>query len=164
LVIASLVIGSVVLWGAWGMLTIVNPATVLATRDDMAAMEWIRDHIPSDAKFLINVRHWQGGTYVGTDGGYWIPLLTGRATVLPPAVYLYGPAEYVKGINDLAEAAVAVESWDAESMRRLLSDNGVTHVYVGARGGPVTPRMLMNSPYYRPVYSRGPVWIFQIEK
>jgi len=162
LVILSLIIGSVVLWGAWGMLTIVNPATVLATRDDMAAMDWIRRNLPPDARFLINVRHWQGGTYVGTDGGYWIPLLTGRETILPPAIYIYGSAEYVRGINELAEEIVAIESFNEESTRQLLRDNGVTHVYIGARGGSITPQMLMGSPYYRPVYSNGAVWIFQV--
>ena len=145
------------------MLPIVNPATVLATRDDMAAMEWIRDHIPSEATFLINVRHWQGSTYVGTDGGYWISLLTGRDTVLPPTIYIYGSAEYVKGINDLAAAISAAESLDAENIRQLLRDNGVTHVYVGARGGRITPQMLIDSVHYCAVYSNGAVWIFQFQ-
>ncbi|MFQ5813327.1 MAG: hypothetical protein ACE5I2_09105 [Anaerolineae bacterium] len=161
--IGLLVIGSVALWGAGEMLSIVNPSTVLATRDDVAAMDWIRRHVPSDARFLINVRHWQSGTYVGTDGGYWIPLLTGRDTILPPAIYTYGSAEYVKGINDLAEAIIAVESFDEESTRQLLDDNGVTHIYIGARGGSITPQMLMGSSYYRPVYSNGAVWIFQLQ-
>jgi hypothetical protein len=160
----ALAITLVALWGAWEMLPIVNPGTVLATRYDMAAMDWIRHNIPSDARFLINVRHWQGGTYVGTDGGYWIPLLAGRDTVLPPAVYLYGSGEYVKGINDLAEAIVAAESFDAENIRQLLSDNGVTHVYVGARGGPITPQMLTGSAHYHAVYSNGAVWIFEFQR
>jgi hypothetical protein len=159
----AIMITLIALWGASGMLSILNPATVLATRDDVAAMDWIRRQVPCDARFLINVRHWQGGTYVGTDGGYWIPLLTGRDTVLPPAVYIYGSAEYVKGINDRAEDIVAIESFDEESTRQLLEDNGVTHVYVGARGGSITPQMLMDSPYYRPVYSNGAVWIFQFQ-
>jgi len=159
----------VALWGAGGMLSIVNPATVLATRDDVAAMDWIRRHAPSDARFLINVRHWQGGTYVGNDGGYWIPLLTGRDTILPPAIYIYGSAEYVKGINDLAEEIIAIESFDEVEedfprTRQLLDDNGVTHVYIGARGGSITPQMFMGSSYYRPVYSNGAVWIFQLQR
>jgi len=150
-------------------LPIVNPGTVLATRDDVAAMDWIRRHLPPDARFLINVRHWQGSTYVGTDGGYWIPLLTGRDTILPPAIYIYGSAEYVEGINNLAEAVVAIESFDEGSTRQLLDDSGVTHVYIGARGGSITPQMLGNpqvarSPYYRPIYSNGAVWIFQLQR
>ncbi len=161
--ILTVVIALVALWGAWDMLSIVNSNTVLATRDDMAAMDWIRRNVTSDAKFLINVRHWQGGTYVGTDGGYWIPLLTGRETILPPAIYIYGSAEYVQGINDLAEAIVAVESFDEENTRQLLRNHGVTHVYIGARGGSITPQMLMDSSHYRPVYSNGAVWIFQFQ-
>lgn len=90
-------------------------------------------------------------------------MLAGRDTILPSAVYVYGAAEYVKGVNDLAEKIVAIESFDEESARQLLSDNGVTHVYVGARGGSITPQMLMDSSYYRPVYSNGAVWIFQFQ-
>jgi len=170
----AIAIALVALWGAGGMLSIVNPATVLATRDDMAAMDWICRHAPSDARFLINVRHWQGGTYVGNDGGYWIPLLTGRDTILAPAVYIYGSAEYVKGINDLAEEIVAIESFDEVEGRRssrdfprtrqLLDDNGVTHVYIGARGGSIIPQMLIGSSYCSPVYSNGAVWIFQLQR
>ena len=162
--ILAVVIVLVVLWGAWEMLPIVNPATVLATRDDMAAMDWIRHNVPSDARFLINVRHWQGGTYVGSDGGYWIPLLTGRDTVLPPAIYIYGSAEYVKGINDLAEEILATESFDEERVQQLLRDNGVTHVYIGVRGGSIAPQMLIGSSYFRPVYSNGAVWIFRVQE
>ena len=156
------------------MLPVINPGTVLTTRDDVAAMDWIRRHLPPDARFLINVRHWQGGTYVGADGGYWIPLLTGRDTILPPAIYIYGSAEYVEGINNLAEAVVAIESFDEVEedfprTRQLLDDSGVTHVYIGARGGSITPQMLGNpqvarSLYYRPVYSNGAVWIFQLQR
>lgn len=162
--ILAIVITLGALWGAWQVLPIVNPGTVLATRDDLTAMEWIRSHIPSNAKFLINLRHWQGSTYVGTDGGYWIPFLTGRDTILPPAIYIYGSAEYVKGINDLAAALVTMKSFDAESTWRLLRDNGVTHVYIGARGGGITPQMFMGSSYYHPVYSNGAVWIFQLQE
>jgi hypothetical protein len=176
----AVVIAFVTLWGAWEMLPIVNPATVLATRDDMAAMDWIRRHAPSDAVFLINVRHWQGGTYVGNDGGYWIPLLTGRETILPPAIYIYGSAEYVRRINDLAEEVAAIESLDEERIHQLLDDNGVTYIYIGARGGGITPQMVMGSSCtltssstgsgqssghcYSPVYSNGAVWIFQLRE
>jgi hypothetical protein len=159
----TIVIVIATLWGAWQMLPIVNPATVLATRDDMVAMDWIRHNIPSDARFLINVRHWQGGTYVGSDGGYWIPLLTGRDTTLPPAIYIYGSAEYVKRINDLAEEIITIESFDEERVQQLLRDNGVTHVYIGARGGGIAPQMLIGSSYFRPVYCNGAVWIFRVQ-
>ncbi len=161
--ILAIIIVLVVLWGAGGMLSIVNPTTVLATRDDMAAMDWIRRHLPSEARFLINVRHWQDGTYVGSDGGYWISLLTGRDTILPPAVYVYGSIEYVKGVNDLAGKIAAIESFEREETLQLLRDNGVTHVYIGARGGSITPQLLIDSSYYDPVYSNGAVWIFQFQ-
>ena len=90
-------------------------------------------------------------------------MLTGRDTTLPPAIYIYGSAEYVKGINDLAEEIIATESFDEERVQQLLRDNGVTHVYIGVRGGSITPQMLIGSSYFRPVYSIGAVWIFRVQ-
>ncbi|MFQ6059521.1 MAG: hypothetical protein ACE5MB_11655, partial [Anaerolineae bacterium] len=157
-------IALVALWGAWSMLSIVNPVTILATRDDVAAMAWIREHTSPGAKFLINARHWQEGTYVGSDGGYWIPLLTGRRTTLPPAVYIYGPLAYQMRIRALAEAVAEAKSLDDEGLGRLLQDEGVTHVYLGARGGNLTPQMFLDAPGYRLAYSNGAVWIFALTR
>jgi len=162
----GLSIVAVAIWGALGMLSIVNPACILATRDDMAAMEWIRQNTPKDAKFLINARYWQWGLYVGTDGGYWIRLLAGRKTTLPPVVYGFISPEYIAEVNALARPmaspALAKRALlDDEGMRRLLDERGVTHVYIGARGGSIRPTMLLDNPYWRLVYSSGAVWIFE---
>jgi len=157
----GLLIALAALWGARGLLPIVNPVTVLATRDDVVAMDWICENTLEGAKFLINTRLWQGRTYVGTDGGYWIPLLTGRQTTLPPAIYIYSSPEYIAQVNALAEVVAVADSLDDEGMRKLLREEGVTHVYIGAKGGKITPQMLLDSPHYRLVYSSGGVWIFE---
>ncbi len=161
--VLGLLIALATLWGARGLLPIVNPVTVLATRDDVAAMDWIRENTPEGAKFLINTRLWQGRTYVGTDGGYWIQLLAGRQTTLPPAIYIYSSPEYIAQVNALAEVVATTDSLDDEGMRKLLREEGVTHVYIGAKGGRITPQMLLGSPHYRLVYSSGAVWIFEAD-
>jgi hypothetical protein len=154
----------VALWGAWGMLSIVNPVTVLATRDDMEAMAWIREQTPREAKFLINARHWQEGAYMGSDGGYWIPLLTGRQTTLPAVIYVYGPPSYMKRISTLAKTVAEANSLKDEGLLRLLEEERVTHVYLGARGGSLTPQMFLDDPGYRLVYSNGAAWIFAVTR
>ena len=150
------------LWSAWGMVSIVNPTTVLATVEDMAAMNWIKESTALDAVFLINTRYWQLGTYVGTDGGYWIPQLTGRRTLLPALSYSYGAPDYVQHVADMARTVSETMDADDPELRGILEQENVTHVYIGARGGPLTPQMFLRSSHYRPVYSTGGVWVFEV--
>jgi hypothetical protein len=146
------------------MVSIVNPATVLATVEDLSAMNWIKENTPLDAVFLINTRYWQLGTYVGTDGGYWIPQLTGRRTLLPALSYTYGAPDYVRHITDMARTVSEIKDADDPELQDILEQEKVTHVYVGARGGPLAPQMLLGNSRYRPVYSTGAVWIFEVRR
>lgn len=153
----------VTLWGASGMLSVVNPATVLATRDDVAAMQWIRQNVSPDARFLINVRLWQEGSYMGTDGGYWIPLLAQRQTVMPPAIYVQGSKEYINEINEIGRVVSSAQSFDDPNLQKLIEEYRITHVYLGARGGTLTPQMLLHDRRVHMLYSDGTVWIFELD-
>jgi len=159
---ASFVILALVLalWGGWETLDIINPITVLATLEDLRAMDWIRANTPPDALFLINTRGWQYNMQMGTDGGWWIPLLTGRRTTLPPVLYTLAGSSYSEEVNHIAEMVAKAASLDEPPVRELLERIGVTHVYIGARGGHLTPQMLLKSDDFRPVYCSGEVWIF----
>jgi len=148
--------------GAWKMIQVVNPVTVLATRDDMVAMSWIREHVPEDAHFLINVRHWQGSTYVGSDGGYWLWLITGRKTVLPPIAYVYGPPDYAGRVLADAVTVAKATSLDDEGVLELAYREHVSHVYLGAKGGNLSPQALLEDPRAELVYSNGAVWVFAL--
>ncbi|MFX1412190.1 MAG: hypothetical protein ACFFA6_17755, partial [Promethearchaeota archaeon] len=72
--------------------------------------------------------------------------------------------DYVQAVNELAEWASAIESFDDAVTRERLRREGITHIYVGARGGHITPQKLLGVEGYRLVYSRGPVWIFAVEE
>ncbi len=152
------------IWGAWGMVSIVNPVTVLATAEDLQAMEWIRANTASDAVFLINARLWQLGTYTGTDGGYWIRRLTGRGTLLPELPYVYGTPQAVRHINEMAQVVSEIEDASDHRLRGILAEEQVTHVYLGAKGGPLNPQMFVDSAGFRPVYNTGAVWIFEVAR
>jgi hypothetical protein len=150
------------LWGMWGTVNIVNPITVLAAVEDLTAMEWIVHNTPEDAVFLINSRHWQLGSFTGTDAGYWIPRLTGRQTSLPEIPYAYGAPQYVQGITDVAQAVSAAHEKEDAQLVEAVRLAKATHIYIGAQAGPMTPQMFVDNPGYRPAYNSGAVWIFTV--
>ncbi len=157
--VAALVLGLI---GAWRILPIINPQTVLVTSDDLAAMQWIRTHTPPDARFLVNVVPWQLGLYRGSDAGWWIPLLTGRRCTLPPVLYNAATPAYVAEINEIAAAVSAGALPGRDRWQERCRELGIRYIYIGATGGPLKPEELCTLPGLRVVYVHGPVWIFEL--
>ena len=153
----------VAIWGASGMTTIVNPTTVLATQADRAALQWIRDKSPADARFAVQVWPWLSGIYAGSDGGYWIPVLTERASILPPALYASSlPPDAAKPLRDFLSVWSSATSLDDLTLQQQLLAAGVTHIYLGQRVSTLSAQSLLNRPYVTLVYSQNGVQIFQI--
>ncbi|HJT17570.1 MAG TPA: hypothetical protein VJ853_09290, partial [Thermoanaerobaculia bacterium] len=145
----ALVLGCIAIYGVISMRSVVNPATILAGADDAAAMRWIREHTPPNAKFLVSATRWIDGSYIGADGGYWIPIATGRATLVPPALYAWTlPASDVARINR------AIELWSGF----VLPDFPATYIYANRARAPIIAEI----PSARLVYARGNVTIFAI--
>lgn len=147
--------------GAWRAIDIVNPITIIVTKDDMAAMRWIRQNTEPDAGFVTNVRIWQFRAYMGADGGYWIPLLTGRRTLVPPAIYSFGSREYYYQVQDTLERLAQISDAQDPRLEELMQRYDLKYVYLGAKGGQLSPKSFLNHPGYEPIYSNGPVWIFR---
>jgi hypothetical protein len=136
-------------------------------------MAWVRENTPESAKFLVNSFFAYGGSVVvGSDGGWWLPLLAGRANTVPPLNYgtERGPRpDYGVWVNELT---AKVQQFDIESpeVLAMLGDREVTHVYIGQQGGkvnyegpgPLDPAVLLKSQHYRLVYHQDRVWIFEI--
>ncbi len=149
-------------WGAFDMFDVINPVTILATPEDVKAIEWLAENTPPDAKFLINCRHWQSGIYMGVDGGWWIQNLTDRDMTMPPVVYSSDGVEYIEQVTDLASFVSQITSMQDETVIQRLRDEGITHVYLGVKSGAITPAMLIDDPHFTPIYN-GAVWIFEFE-
>ena len=66
-------------------------------------------------------------------------------------------------VNAFNRELAAVEEWDAPQTLGLLRDRGVTHLFIGERGGNLRPEALVNSPHYRLLASNGAAWLFEIE-
>jgi hypothetical protein len=154
---------SMLAWGGWQSRSVINPETIFVTRADMQAFDWIRQNTPSDARFLINTTQWMSGVFRGVDGGYWLPLITGRQTLLPPALYTLGKAEEVQRINDWAERASRLTTCD-EAFQSLVQESGAAYLYLREGRGSLQPNAMLNCADVVLIYRRDGVYIFQISR
>jgi hypothetical protein len=147
-------------WGAADMFQLLTPETFFVTPSDLKAMAWIRENTPQDACFAINTHFWLSYAAIGTDAGYWIPYMTGRKTTVPPMLYSEGRYEYIEETNALARATAGL--CEGDDTLPTLVKNGVTHVYIGQRGGCLKPQRLLASPHYEAIYHQDGVWVFEV--
>lgn len=152
-----------VVWGQVETCRLVDERMLLAGVADVEAADWIEDNLPADARFLINTTVWQTASYRGVDGGYWLPVLTGRQTVLPPAMYGYGTAEYIRQINAWAETASRLttcggEFWD------LVQSASLDYVYITDGRGSLQMDGLAGCSGLTVVYQQNGINILSIQR
>ena len=158
IMVATLLIGIV---GASMMLHIVNPDTVLATEADRVALEWIRKETPSKSRFAVGVQPWIGGSFVGVDGGYWIPLVADRQSVLPPGLYAWVmPQDRVTEITRLLTSWYQAGQTGNVAILDRMRREGVTHLYFGPRNATPLRQVMASSPLVRRVYGEEGVEIY----
>jgi hypothetical protein len=148
-------------WGAIQTHQPINPRTLLADSADVEALAWVQKNTPETARFFINTTLWQTGSYRGVDGGYWLPVLAGRQTELPPAVYGYGSVDSIQWINDLAKQASRITACDT-ALWSLVDQAELTHVYLRAGRGSLQPSALAQCPGVLPVFARNGVYIYEV--
>jgi hypothetical protein len=122
---------------------------------------------------LINSFFAYGGSViVGSDGGWWLPLLAGRANTVPPLNYSMEKEPwpgYREWVNDMTRQ-VQGEGIDDPTTLAMLQERGITHVYVGQQQGRVNysgpdvldPWALLRGTHYRPIYHQDRVWVFEV--
>lgn len=150
------------LWGSWLHLDVINDATVLVSPDDLTAATWICQSLPEDAMILVNSTHWSNSARRGSDGGWWLPLLADRRVTLPSLLYIQGDRAAALAVNAFALEVEQAPDYCDPQFVGLLREVGVTHVYVGARGGPLSPARLDGCPAYITLYSEGPVRVYAL--
>jgi hypothetical protein len=150
------------LWGSWLHLDVVNASTVIVQPEDVVAAEWVRAELPPDAVVLINSTHWSNSARRGSDGGWWLPLLANRQVTLPSLLYIQGHRRRALEINAFASAVEQAPDYCDAGFVTTLREAGVTHVYVGAKGGPLTPARLESCLAYVTLYRQGPVRVYAL--
>ncbi len=149
---------------AWQDRDLLEPAFRLVHPADEAAMAWIGQNTPPDARFLVGSFSAFGDTVqAGDDAGWWLPLLAEpRTSTLPPITYGiergFDPG-YREAVNDLARLWQA--DLDGESTRRALAEAGVSHAYVGVTGAQLDRAALAASPYWRRIHAEGGAEVYE---
>jgi hypothetical protein len=162
IVLSVLTLGFVV-WGQVQMCHLVDDHMILADQADIAAADWIGQNLPEDARFLINTTLWQTASYRGVDGGYWLPVLTGRQTVLPPAMYGYGTAEYIRQINAWAETASRLTTCGDEFLT-LVGSADLDYIYLSDGQGSLQMDGLVDCPNLTILYQQDGINILSIQR
>jgi hypothetical protein len=158
--IIFILFGMVAYLGARQLVGIVNPITILSRNADLQAIEWVNEYIPEDETIVINPFAWGYGLYAGNDGGYWISPLSGSVTIPPPV--LYGLGSGAKNINRLSQQIVTL-SPDPSAFWEFLNSQQLHYIYVGAKGGVISPQKLASSGLFNVLYHQDGVWIFSIK-
>ena len=142
-------------------INILNNATVLVNSADLPALEWLDQNLPQDAHIAVNSWRWLGQAWSAQDGGALIVPLYQRSSTMPPPDYASNPALQAI-INPFNEQASATTDWSTSDATDLLRTNGVTHIYVGVRGGFFNPAQLANNPDIELLHASQGTFIFAL--
>ncbi len=181
LLLSSAAVLLVSVWGTNWQQRLLDERYQLFTAADARAMEWIKANTPSDSRFLVNTFPAYGGSVLaGSDGGWWLPLLTGRWSNLPPITYgseRAAEADYAERTNHFAEvlrgrpltdAAPVKVDLTSETAIDALRDARIRYIYSGAHPAPgpetgdrIDTTLLPGSPMFRRIYAGDGVEIWE---
>jgi hypothetical protein len=161
LLLAGTSLTAAFLFGSRQQVTILNPTTILAWAADAPALTWLDENLPEEAQLAVSSWQWLGRTWAGSDGGAWIVPLTGRESTTPPADYTYSQTLFDQ-VNQFNLEAAEWSDWSDPAAVAWLKEQGVTHVYVGPKGGQFEPSLLARNPALAQVYGQDGAFIFEI--
>ncbi|GIW08424.1 MAG: hypothetical protein KatS3mg060_3229 [Dehalococcoidia bacterium] len=128
---------------------------------DRRALDWLARELPADAQIANNGEPWAYSLYVGTDGGYWTRIVTGRESLVPPLSYSFRSPDELVARNAAIEETIRLASRPDELVK-FLRRAGWTHLYLGKRGGPIDPLDMARLPGLRLLYQRDGVSIWEL--
>jgi hypothetical protein len=164
--IASIVlVGGLASGSALGVMLDGNPYIAQA---DVEAMKWMEEHIRPNSYVLANpfAFPWDKPpreSIHGSDAGLWVPLMARgvRSSVPPLPAYNERPfdPEYIDNLRKV----VAFEPFqDSRVNWGELKKAGITHIYVGSRGGALYVPALLKSPEVTQIFHKDGVWVFEL--
>jgi hypothetical protein len=172
--VAVALLASSIYFGRQRLSDILPAQFSLAASPDVRAEQWIQENIPENATFLVNSFFAYGGSViVGSDGGWWLPLLAHRAVTTPPLNYgtEAGPTpDYIKQVNALW-STIQQDGVTSQGAIAALEKHGVQYVYIGQQNGRVNytgpvvldPEAMIASGHFKTVYHQDRVWILELD-
>ena len=159
--VAGAVLAVMLLYGIRRQVSVLNLQTILVQPEDMLGLRWLDENLPPEALVAVNSWRWLGETWASADGGAWILPLTGRSQSTPPIDYVYN-AQLFSQVKDFNTAAAAVSDWSDPLQAQWLREQGVTHLFVGKRGGFFDPAKLAVNPRMEKIFDHDGVFIFAV--
>jgi len=141
----------------------------LLTRPDLRAAQWLSQQDIDDGRFLINgFVAFSGTIVVGSDAGWWLPLLCPCKTTIPPILYASEQTSLPAQVNLVRLTTVLQEKGVASPEGlALLKETGTKYLYVGQQQGTVnTPLPLiklskLKQDSFTTLYHQDRVWVLQ---
>ena len=174
--ISSLILVLISIFGFINQFTFINVYNhALITYPDLYAMNWLKNNTSKNSLFLIQgYTIYKGRSIVGSDAGWWLPLLARRSNTIPPqyAILNEKPDEHNYSAK-LVELIALLEkhSLDSPEARRAICAMGVTHLFSGQRQGLVgadvrqlfSPSLLQQTEGLVPIYQRDRVIVASLD-
>jgi hypothetical protein len=148
------------LFGSRQTVTILNPSLYLVREADLSAITWAKDNLPADETVLVNPFLWGYNTYAGGDGGYWLSALASLPTLPPPVVHGMDRSPESAAVNALSEQIITLAQHPDE-LHALLQSHSIQYIFLGARGGALSPGVLQQSNLFEEIYAEAGVFIFK---
>jgi hypothetical protein len=139
-----------VAWIAGFRLLSIPDATVVFERSaDREAMSWVRENVPVDAIFMINTFEWMRNQFQPSDAGGWLPFVLDRMVALEASKAIGQTLKQGKGgVELICHTARAA---------------GVTHLYLGRRGGIISPKVIeSDASCFERIYEHAGVRIYRV--
>jgi hypothetical protein len=164
LAVALVLLLAFVGWGGWNNIDAINEETILVTKSDLAALDWVKRHTPADARFFVNTTAWGYGMYRGTDGGGWLLPTTGRWSLAPTIFYPFGADTLTAETwQDWSKRASIVTDCQTDFWE-LVEEADLNYVYVREGAGGLRDQELLACDRLRKLYDNGDVSIWLIQE
>ncbi len=160
--IAGLCLAGFIIWSYPLSSQIVNPMTTLVTADDLAALDWVRENTPEDARFFINTTYWQNGVYRGADGGGWLLPYTGRWSLVPTVFYGFSQDKQTnQQLVRWGREANRITTCDADFWA-LVEETGADWIYLREGAGTLEPEGLAGCEGIAEAYANEHVRVYGV--
>lgn len=132
---------------------------------DLLVMNWIENNLPTDALFVVNALQfdWSPGWMIGSDAGYWIPLLSNRGSVMLPMVYFMewvNPVA-IQRLEQIYQVTDSREGGIADSRCSTLKKYNITHIFTSFTPDIHMPTS-MKLTCIRVCYRQDHRWVFEL--